>query len=80
MVSIYNYWDSQEIAKEDPSFYGIVMAAMRKADSYNSAKLIAAFPEVYDELLQRYNAPGGALTDGEIEIADRKRLEERDAS
>jgi hypothetical protein len=73
-MSIYNYWDSQEIALGDPSFYGIVMAAMRKADSFNSAKLIAAFPEVYDELLERYNAPGGALTDGEFDIAEERRL------
>jgi hypothetical protein len=42
-------------------FYALVMAAMRNADTANSAKLRRAFPEVYDELLARYDAPGGYL-------------------
>jgi hypothetical protein len=32
---------------------------MRKADTENLAKLCAVFPEVWDELYERYNAPGG---------------------
>jgi hypothetical protein len=37
------------------------MAAMRKADSENVAKLTEAFPDTYAELYARYNAPGGLL-------------------
>lgn len=39
------------------------MAAIRQADSDNIEKLHTAFPWVYEELLLRYNAPGGLLPD-----------------
>jgi len=45
----------------DPPFYGVVMLAMQRADSFNLARLIAAWPEVYSELDDRYNAPGAIL-------------------
>ena len=60
-MSHYDYEASKQIAKADPPFYALVMAAMRKADSKNSARLKAAFPGTYDELQARYNAPGGHL-------------------
>lgn len=37
------------------------MAAMRKADTFNRAYLSTAFPQVWIELQDRYNAPGGIL-------------------
>jgi len=42
-------------------FYALIMAAMRGADTDNLDKLRAAFPEVYRELRERYNAPGGQI-------------------
>ncbi len=45
------------------SFYALIMAAMRQADAINAAKLRAAWPEVWDELYDRYHAPGGRLVD-----------------
>jgi len=42
-------------------FYGLVMLAMRRADSDNLAALEQAFPEAAQELRQRYNAPAGML-------------------
>jgi hypothetical protein len=42
-------------------FYSLIMAAMRGADTANLAKLKAAWPDVWDELQRRYNAPGGLL-------------------
>lgn len=45
----------------DQPFYALIMAAMRKADSYNAEKLRYVFPEVWVELQERYNAPGGFL-------------------
>ncbi len=43
------------------SFYALLMAAMRRADTDNSAKLKSAFPDVWEELEARYHAPGGFL-------------------
>jgi hypothetical protein len=46
-------------------FYTLIMAAMREADADNMEALQAAFPDVWDELHQRYNSPGGKL-EGEL--------------
>jgi hypothetical protein len=50
-------------------FYTLLMAAMRCADTDNLWKLIQAFPDVWDELQKRYNAPGGALTQYEKKLS-----------
>jgi len=60
-VSLYDYQVSQQISEGDPPFYALIMAAMRKADTFNMAKLQRAFPAVYAEVSARYNAPGGML-------------------
>ncbi len=57
---------SKEIGKHDPPFYALIMAAMRKADTGNAHMLHLCWPEVWDELQDRYNAPGGFLS-GESE-------------
>jgi len=62
-VSLYDYSVSGELARADHPFYGLIMAAMRRADTDNLAKLTDAWPEVYAELDARYNAPGGRLPD-----------------
>lgn len=63
-MSYFDYVYSRQIAAEY-DFYAILMAAMRNADTDNLAKLKAAFPETHQELLERYNNPGG-LTDKEL--------------
>ena len=63
-MSIYDYRQSVEVAKKDYPFYALIMAAMRQADSYNIAKLRAAWPDVWLELQDRYHSPGG-LRDGD---------------
>ena len=60
---IYDYQESQRIACEDYAFYALIMAAMRKADTDNLTKLQNAFPDVWSELVARYNAPGGMLNE-----------------
>lgn len=60
-MSHYDYVASRQIGATDPPFYAIIMAAIRKADTFNSARLRSAFPEVWDEYEARYNAPGGIL-------------------
>lgn len=59
-MSLYEYQQSQ-VASMEYDFYSLIMAAMRNADSINLAKLNDVFPEVYHELKQRYNAPGGNI-------------------
>ena len=60
-MSLHGYIESLKLAAEDYPFYALIMAAMRKADSDNTAKLRSVFPEVWDELQTRYNAPGGRI-------------------
>ncbi len=58
---MHEYRMSLELTKGDPSFYALIMAAMRQADSDNIEKLKAAFPDTHEELKVRYNARGGYL-------------------
>ncbi len=60
-MSYYDYIEGREIASQGRSFYGLIQAAMRQADTDNTEKLRSMFPEVHEELTQRYNAPGGIL-------------------
>jgi hypothetical protein len=60
-MSLHSYKVSQEISKEDYPFSALIMAAMRKADSQNIVKLTLAFPEIWDELDERYWTPGGLI-------------------
>ncbi len=62
-MTLYDYTVSRELVAEDYPFYGLIMAAMRCADTDNLAKLTNAWPEVYAELDARYNALGGWLPD-----------------
>jgi len=60
-MSLHEYRESICIERQDYSFYALVMAAMRKADSGNAVKLREAWPAVWAELQARYNAPDGLL-------------------
>jgi len=53
-MSWFDYKSSQNIAAQNASFYAIIMAAMRQADTDNAALLRAAWPEVWEELQKRY--------------------------
>lgn len=60
-VSLFEYRLSKEVDALGAPFYALVMAAMRQADTANAAALRAAFPEVWVEFQQRYDAPRGLL-------------------
>ena len=60
-MSYHSYVVGRELLMTDPPFSALIMAAMRKADTDNSIKLAFAFPEIWQELQARYNAPGGYL-------------------
>jgi len=60
-MSLHDYRRSAALADADEPFYGLVMAAMRRADTDNARKLAQAFPEAWHELQARYASPGGRL-------------------
>lgn len=62
-MSYHEYVTSRRLDAQDLPFYALIMAAMRKCDAENGAKLRAAWPTVWLELVERYNAPGGILPD-----------------
>jgi hypothetical protein len=59
-VTWFDYRESKRFGP-DPNFYALIMAAMRKADTPNAIKLRSAFPDLWDEVQARYNAPGGVI-------------------
>ncbi len=68
-MSLYDYHYSQKLALEDPPLDALIMAAIRKADSTNMARLEAGFPELVTEMRARYNAPLGVIPeDGEVDM------------
>lgn len=66
-MSHHDYRASQLISAERPPFYALIMAAMRQADTLNCRKLASAFPDIWEELQARYDAPGGYL-EGETPV------------
>lgn len=68
-MSLYDYRLSRHVtATMDPTFNALIMAAMRQADTTNAGILRLAWPDVWNELWDRYNAPDGVLP-GETEGA-----------
>jgi len=60
-MSHHDYLVSQQIEAANHPFHALIMAAMRKADGDNAAKLQVAFPEVVKELHYRYWSAGGLM-------------------
>jgi len=60
-MSLYSYKVAGRLDRDEQDFYGLLMAAMLKADTINLERLGREWPEVVAELQQRYNAPQGLL-------------------
>lgn len=63
-MTYHDYVVGKWLYERHPSLNGIIQAAMRKAadeSDDNLEKLKGCFPEVWDDLYKRYNAPGGKL-------------------
>lgn len=60
-MSLVEYDASNRIPVDSDTFYAMIMAAMRCADTFNLEKLKGAFPDTWEELQARYNAPRGLL-------------------
>lgn len=66
-MSLHSYHISKVLSADDPPFYALIMAAMRKADTENLRRLREMWPAVWEELNDRYNAPNGVIkSDGEV--------------
>lgn len=65
-MSLYSYYESKKIAKVDYNFDALIMAALRKADSFNTTKLRLAFPEIFEEFFKRYNSPAGVIDNEDL--------------
>ena len=73
-MSVHDFEVSGELERAGVPFLACVMAAKRRADTDNLARLRRAFPEIYSELEQRYGAPGGLLrSEREWEAFERPR-------
>jgi hypothetical protein len=68
-MSLHEYQYAIELDKADAPFYGLIMAAMLRADGDNIVALRSIFPETYQELDMRYNTPGARLP-GELGAVD----------
>jgi hypothetical protein len=66
-MTLFEYKEGLRIAAKDPTFYALIQAAMRNADTDNLEMLIDCWPKTYIELLARYNAPGGILEEDMME-------------
>lgn len=64
-MSLFDWNIAKDIGRDDPPFASLIMAAYMKADSINTAKIQAAWPDIAQEAQARYGAPGGRL-DGEV--------------
>jgi len=53
-MSLYDYQKSKEISSKVPSSKSLIMAAAWKADTLNFGKLKVAFPEIIEELEEKY--------------------------
>lgn len=60
-MSLHGFRAAVAMVKRDEPFYGMIMAAMMKADNDNLHSLKGCWPEVWAELDARYHAPGGLL-------------------
>ncbi len=61
LVGHHAYLQGREVAKQRYNFYALLQAAMRQADTNNATVLRNAYPEVWAELQERYNAPNGLI-------------------
>ena len=61
MVSYEDYKIGKELSRKDYSFYALLQATMRQADTENLQKLTLLFPETRKELAHRITSPEGLL-------------------
>lgn len=58
-------------------YFALVMLLMRRSDSDNLAALARAFPAVFQELQERYDAPAGVLESDHLTVEQALELGDR---
>ena len=58
-MTLYDYKCGKILEMNDAPFYSLIQAAMRRADTDNLRKLKHCWPEIWEELQERYHMPGG---------------------
>lgn len=61
-----DYLEGLEISTKSYSFYGLLCAMIRQADSENLRKIECEWPDEVEIFRRRYDAPGGFLPGEEI--------------
>ena len=74
MITSFHSWHcALQLRKMDPGFDALLICLALKADPENRERLELAFPGLIDEVKQRHNAPGGAITPEDEESVERLR-------
>lgn len=60
-MSLYDYRKARDLQGQDTPVAALLMAAMLRGDTDHVNRLRLAFPELYQELTDRYHAPAGLL-------------------
>jgi hypothetical protein len=55
MISDHEYQTALDLHRDDVPFYALIAAAMLKADTFNTARLMSAWPEIYRAVDARYD-------------------------
>jgi len=61
----FEFRDGIALWRQGHSFYALLVAAFKKADSNNLEKLKVAFPDEFEIARKRYAAPDSGLLPGE---------------
>ena len=72
LTNRYEYMVGRELEAKDIPFYALIQAAMRRADTGNLYKLQTVFSQVWAELQERYDTPGGYLKEELAEMEGEK--------
>jgi hypothetical protein len=66
MPTRHDFTEAMFLSNLDHSFATLVWALLLKADTMNTEKIAQTWPDLTNEFVKRYNAPGGYLP-GETE-------------
>jgi len=60
-LTLHEYEQSKAISAKGYQFYALMAALMRDADTRNTELLRANWPDIYESLQRRYDAPMGVV-------------------
>jgi hypothetical protein len=60
-LSHHEYEQSKQISARGYQFYALLAALMRQADTENTALLKECWPDIWESLQRRYDAPMGVI-------------------